>query len=289
MDIIESINIFLEIRSSNTNKNVDSLKEDLNSFLKCFPDIKDTDQLDSDSLNNFSNELISRKYKVATIRKRVSTVESFFAFLEMYKIKEDLLIDVTLPKQDKILPVVLTQDEVSNLLNSIDIKNDKGIKFKAIFNLMYSTGIKVSELINLTLSDIDFKEKTIRIRENRTTSQLLPIRDSALEDLKRYINIRSKSSIKDKQPLFLNKEGEKLSRQYISNELKKIGQKYQINKPLHPETLRHSFATHLLENGASLKVVQQLLGHKNIETTKVYTYISQSHNQRAYSLYWDKN
>ncbi len=290
MEIIESINKFLTISSSSfklTDTTIKSYKEDLDVFIKTFSYLKDTDQLNYFYLDDFKYELSLKNLKPATIRRRLSTLQAYFSFLESSHIKEDLIIKSKLPHYEKILPNVLKQSEIAQFLNFLDSSKKNGIRNKAMFNLMYSAGLKVSELINLKINNINFYEKFISIKEGKS-HRIVPIRDSALEDLKRYLEIRNKLSTYDKQTIFINKNGQKLTRQYIYNELKTAGVKAGLIINLHPYILRHSFATHLLENGASLKVVQQLLGHKNIETSKIYTQISQTKNQDTYDLYWNK-
>ena len=291
MEIIESINKFLDKCSFETGlleSTIKSYKEDLKMFLRCFPELKDTDELNLYYIDDFSYEQSLKNLKPSTIRRRISTLESYFSFLEKNHIKEGLISNIDLPKAEKNLPHVLRQDEVAQLLDSIDTSTEHGVKDHAIFNLMYSAGLRVSELISIKLNDVNYEDKLIKVYGKGASYRIVPIRESALIDIKRYLKLRNKSVVVDKNILFLNRNGKKLTRQYIYNELKKVGENAGITKALHPHILRHSFATHLLENGASLRVVQELLGHKNIETSQIYTHVSETETRRAYELFWDK-
>ena len=154
---------------------------------------------------------------------------------------------------------------------------------------MYSCGLRVSELINLEIKNINLSENLIKIKGKGSKEREVPINYNCLCIIQEYVKkIRNKIKIVDKNILYLNKKGKKISRQYIFYLIKKAINDLEINKNISPHSLRHSFATHLLENGADLRIVQEILGHSNIETTEIYTHISEDKKLKVYDLYWDK-
>ena len=194
-----------------------------------------------------------------------------------------------MPKLENKLPSFLNDDEVNLLINFYNGDTKNSIRNKAIINILYSCGLRVSELINLKIDNINNSDYLIKVSGKRNKERLIPIRKEAYNDLINYIdNVRSKIIIVDKKYLFLTNGGKKISRQLVNQILDKAAKECNIDKPVHPHTLRHSFATLLINNGASLRIVQELLGHSNLETTQIYTHMSNSKAIEAYNLFWDK-
>lgn len=272
-----------------SSKTTEAYKKDLAIFLNDFPKIIDTSNIDKSLFDDFIFNQSILGLKSSSIRRRISTIKTFCAFLENEDIEKNILTNVQLPKLEFHLPSYLSKNEVNVLLDSIDTTTEKGIKDKAIINTMYSSGLRVSELINLKLKDINDHERLLTISGKGSKFRIVPIRQEALDDLLKYIKyIRSSAKIIEKQYVFLNRNGNRYTRQYIYKLIKDKAKESGIEKEIHPHTLRHSFATHLIENGASLRVVQELLGHEDILTTEIYTHLSSSKAIKSYNLYWDK-
>ena len=177
------------------------------------------------------------------------------------------------------LPESLTSLEVENLISVHNEKTDKGLRDKAIFELMYSSGLRVSEICSLKIEDISFEGKYLRIFGKGKRERIVPINDSALDILKKYINTSRVILVKgkDTNELFLNFRGDKISRVGIWKIVKEAMRKSGVEKNIHPHTFRHSFATHLIQHGADLRAVQRMLGHSDITTTEIYTHVDSSH------------
>jgi integrase/recombinase XerD len=185
------------------------------------------------------------------------------------------------------LPEVLTQDEVFNLLEQPDISEPLGIRDRALLETMYATGIRVSELINLKQGNILFDIEVVRIFGKGSKERIVPIGKIALKWIKKYqLEVRPRLSRGNSRDiLFLNRFGRKLTRMSIWNIVRKYADMAGIKKEVHPHTLRHSFATHLLEGGADLRAVQEMLGHSNIATTQIYTHIDREFLKEVHRLY----
>lgn len=271
----------------NTIKNY---KEDFSLFLSYFPYITDTNDLTKDDINNFIYQLSLNNLKTKSIKRYISTIKNFYIFIESEGIEKNIVGKIYIPKTEKYLPEYLTIEEVESLLNSFDIEYDNELRDKAILETMYSCGLRVSELVELKLKDINVEEKIVKIIGKGFKEREVPIRKEALHYINEYNDkVRKKLPvIKDKNILFLSSKGNKLNRQYIFNMIKRKAKEVGITKNISPHTLRHSFATHLLAKGASLKTVKEMLGHENIETTQIYTHIADEKIINAYDKIWNK-
>lgn len=292
MEINQAIYEFLRfciVERNLSKETVESYKIDLDSFLKSYENIIDTNQLSKNDIDTFVFDLSINGYSSATIRRRISCLQTFYAFLESEDIKKNILVKIDMPKLENKLPSFLNDDEVNLLLNFYNQDTKNSIRNKAIINILYSCGLRVSELINLKIDNINNSDYLIKVSGKGNKERLIPIRKEAYNDLINYIdNVRSKIIIVDKKYLFLTNGGKKISRQLVNQILDKAAKECNIDKPVHPHTLRHSFATQLINNGASLRIVQELLGHSNLETTQIYTHMSNSKAIEAYNLFWDK-
>ena len=224
--------------------------------------------------NNLSNK------KSRSQARSISSIKSFFNYLIFEgHIKKSPISDIESPKLEKNLPEVLTELEIEKLIKSFDIKKNFGQRNRTIIEVLYGTGIRVSELVNLKLSNIFFKENIIKIIGKGNKERFVPLGDIASNEIKKYLKIRDNSIIDSKfsDIVFLNRYGRGLTRsmifKIISDSYKRIG----LNKKISPHTLRHSFATHLLENGADLRTIQLILGHESITTTEIYTHLDTNH------------
>ncbi len=220
--------------------------------------------------NNLSNK------KSRSQARSISALKSYFNYLIFEgHIQNSPISDVESPKLEKKLPEVLTEKEITKLIESFDLNDNFGQRNRTIIEVLYGTGIRVSELINLKLSNIFFKEKIIKIIGKGNKERFVPIGDIASNEIREYLKIRNKNIIDSKfsDLVFLNRYGRGLTRSMIFKIISDSYKKISLNKKISPHTLRHSFATHLLKNGADLRTIQLILGHESITTTEIYTHL----------------
>ena len=232
--------------------------------------------------NNLSNK------KSRSQARSISALKSYFNYLIFEgHIQKSPISDIESPKLDKKLPEVLTETEISKLIESYDLNDNFGQRNRTIIEVLYGTGIRVSELINLKLSNIFFKENIMKITGKGNKERFVPIGNIASNEIKKYLKIRNKNIIDSKfsDIVFLNRYGRGLTRsmifKIISDSYKRVG----LNKKISPHTLRHSFATHLLKNGADLRTIQLILGHESITTTEIYTHLDTYHLEEVLKKY----
>ena len=236
---------------------------------------------------------ISKEIKPSSQARIISGIKRFFDFLILENIlNENPLENIETPKSGSKLPTTLTVKEIDKLIDSIDIKSKNKIRNKAIIEILYSCGLRVSELITLKVSDLYFNESIIKVTGKGNKERFVPISKGAINYIEKYLNeIRIFQKIKkgSEDTLFLNERGSGLSRVMIYIILNDLKIKAEINKKIGPHTLRHSFATHLLENGADLITIQNMLGHENIVTTERYLHVNRKHLVESISKYHPRN
>ncbi|WP_029329079.1 site-specific tyrosine recombinase XerD [Lentibacillus jeotgali] len=224
----------------------------------------------------------------ATIARAISSIRSFHQFLIREQLAEhDASIHIETPKKEQKLPATLTSQDVEALL-TINGKTSLTIRNKAMLELMYATGLRVSELVGLKVSDLHLTMGFLRCMGKGSKERIVPLGDVAIKSMDDYLQDARTSLVKrkqDKNALFVNQHGRPLSRQGFWKILKGIAREAGIRKTITPHTLRHSFATHLLENGADLRSVQEMLGHSDISTTQIYTHITKSRLKDIYQSY----
>ncbi len=222
----------------------------------------------------------------ATIARRLAALKAFYQFLvkENY-VANDPTGELSSPKLERKLPKVLTVDEVERLLSQPDFSHPAGKRDKAMLELLYATGIRVSELVNLDVEDIDLQEGFIRCVGKGSKERVVPIGEMAVVALRSYLeNARLRLIAEPKErAVFVNHHGRRLTRQGFWKIVKKYAQQAFIRKEITPHTLRHSFATHLLENGADIRAVQEMLGHADISTTQIYTHVTKDRLKDVYA------
>ncbi len=252
-----------------------SYLEDLQAFFNYFSDKKDTSDLLETDLYEFLKFELSLGKSVSTALRRLSSTRSFYLFLK----KEGYFIgnipDIETPKKPKHLPNCLSEEEIDRLLEAPDLTSPSGIRDRAMLETMYSSGLRVSELLNLKRGQVNLNKCIITVFGKGAKERKVPIAEYAVEYIKKYINeVRNKSEFKKSDYLFLNKSGNPLSRVYFFKKVREYAELAGIEMTISPHTLRHSFATHLLNHGAQLRMVQGMLGHTNIATTQIYTHVS---------------
>ncbi|MBP5683670.1 MAG: site-specific tyrosine recombinase XerD [Bacilli bacterium] len=246
-------------------------------------DIKENDLIDY--LEYLKND---KGLQARSIERHLTTLRSLYKYLVKNEIvKSDITLNIDNMKLGRHLPDVLSVDEVDNLLN-IEIKSPYDVRTKAMLEIMYSSGLRVSELVNLELSDIDIYNDTILVNGKGSKERIVPIGDLAKKYLHDYLEVRN-NLIKRKngnpEKLFLNNHGKPITRNGFNFLLNNILKEKGIKKKVTPHTLRHSFATHMLDNGADLRTIQELLGHSDIVTTRIYTHISKKQVHDNYVEY----
>ena len=216
-------------------------------------------------------------------------MKSFYNYEErLEKIKDNPLTKFKSPKLDKSLPTVLSLEEVTSLLD-IEINSPYDARNKSILELFYSSGLRISELINLEMANVDMDENLIRVMGKGKKERIVPFGDIAKNVLNDYINnYRPSINKKNSTYIFLNNLGNKLSRQYIFRIIKQECVKKGIKKNVSPHTLRHTYATHLLKNGADLRIIQELLGHENLATTQIYTHLDNETLKKDYDEFFPR-
>lgn len=287
--IDEYINyIYIEKKLSNNTK--DAYKRDLIAFSNYLKD-KEISKINSSDIKSYIKHLNDIKDKDRTIARKIVSVRTFFDYLMMNKIiKENPCEKIESPKLRKSLPKVLGMEDVNKLLS---LKSNTPLEYrnKAMIELMYDAGLRVSELVNLEVNDINLKDCYVRCFGKGKKERIVPLGDIAIEILDKYINIYRDSLLKGyfTDKLFISSYGKGITRQGFFKILKSEAKKAGITKEFSPHTLRHSFATHLLEYGADLSSISELLGHENIKTTQIYTHISNNKKRKDYEEYHPRN
>lgn len=281
MDYILEYKKYLLIDKKYSNNTISSYMNDLKNYNKFINgDIKKVSK--KQILLFIENEKNRNNDK--SVAHTLTVLRNFYNYLEKENIiKDNPTTKIDLPKLRKTLPNVLTNEEINEILD-IKLKTKKDYRDKAMLELMYAAGIRISELINIKVNEIDLVNATVLINGKGSKERLIPIDDISIKYVKEYLDIYRNQLLKNKNTdyLFLNNRGEKITRQSLFKTIKKIALEKGIKKELSPHTLRHSFATNMLENGADLRSIQELLGHSNISTTQIYTHVSNKIKQENY-------
>jgi integrase/recombinase XerD len=240
-------------------------------------------------------EDLFKTYCESSISRILSSLRTFYKFLLRENIvNKNPFAEVKNPRRPQKLIEILDEGEVKNFLERLPYSTKFEMRDKAMFELLYSSGLRVSELVDLKLNDIDYEENLIRCMGKGNKERIVPIGETSIHYLKIYIKtarfyMQNKKSNKSTEFCFLNKNGAKLTRQGFWKILKKYEKEFNLNKRIYPHLFRHSYATHMLERGADLRVVQELLGHSSISTTEIYTNISKKFIKDAYFKYHPRN
>lgn len=276
------------IKQRDKDTTVNSYSEDIYKYLEYMESKNISSALDIsyNNLLDYLKYLDDNKYEVSSVARKIVSIKAFHKYLsENYKVI-DISTKINTPRFYRKLPNILTIEEVDNLL---DIKLDTPFDYrnKAMLELMYSSGLRVSELINLELSDIDLNNNYVRCFGKGSKERIVPIGEYSSKYLSIYINEYRDSMKKGyyTEKIFLNNHGKEMTRQGFFKIIKKIAKDKDINKNITPHMLRHSFATHLLNNGADLRTIQEMLGHSSISTTQIYTNVTNDILKENYDLY----
>jgi len=269
----------LKLEKNYSENTIAAYSSDVSKFLRFLEkeQITDLNAIGSSTISSFFKSLKKEELNSSTTARYSSSLKSFFSYLyQSNYIQNDPTEKIASTKLSRKLPEVLSLQEIDKIFDQPDISDSLGLRNRAMLELLYSSGLRVSELINLKLNDLFFDEEVIRVLGKGSKQRIVPIGNSAKDYIKKYI-LRSRSGfaskIKSGNILFLNKRGTKLSRMGIWKIVDRYAKEAGIKKEIHPHTFRHSFATHLLEGGADLRAVQEMLGHVDISTTQIYTHV----------------
>lgn len=287
--IVKEYQYYLQSVKMMSHNSIVSYINDITNYVnflieKC--SIEDVKDVTSEDIRSYLASLKKKKMSSASMSRNLCSVKSFHRFLyEEQLVKVNIAKEITSPKMEKKLPTVLSIEEVSKLLDVV--KGDKPIEKRnqAMLEMIYGTGLRVSELCNIKVSDLRFTSKQIRVFGKGSKERIVPINDYALNMIRKYL-IEARPMLlgikKDLGYLFLNSHGEVITRVGFFKILKNLASAAKIEKNISPHTLRHSYATHLLEAGVDIRLIQEMLGHEDIATTQIYTHLSLNKIKEVY-------
>lgn len=283
---LENYRNYLKYERAYSDNTVGAYMNDLNKYEEFLK--KDILESDTEDLEKYLKYI--KNLESTTVAHKITSIKSYFN----YNIKRGIVSvnpadKVSRPKLTKHLPEYLTEEEVGKLLD-VEVKLPYDYRNKTILELLYSSGIRISELVNIKTPNYDSEECLIRIMGKGSKERIVPLGDYAVNIMNDYMNnYRPLINKKHTDYVFINNRGDKISRQFIFKVIKKEALKKGIKKGISPHTLRHTFATHLLKNGADLRIIQELLGHENISTTQIYTHVTNNKLKSDYETYFPKD
>lgn len=289
-EFVEGFKSYLSVEKNFSEHTINAYCSDIISFLLWLNGTSCVD-IDFNKLRDYLHFIQRFDYKKTTVARKTASIRTFYKFLfrERY-IDSNPAISLSAPKRPKSLPKFLTPTEVEKILNNIEIDTPAGFRNRVILELLWATGMRVSELSNLNFGDLNLEENEIRVFGKGAKERIVLISDRAKDFLIQYIKTARNllapgydiGNTNDNSPLFINNTGYRLQNKTIRNAINTVVEKIELPKKVTPHVFRHSFATHLIENGADLRVVQELLGHAGISNTQIYTHISMKHLQDVY-------
>lgn len=264
-----------------------SYRRDIEMFIAVLNErgISSLNRVEEEDMITFLSLLKAKNYATSSICRATVAVKMLFRFLKREKaIEKDIALHLDLPRMWQLIPEVLTISEVEDLLHAPNPSTLIGARDRAILQVIYASGLRVSEVCGLNLQDVD--DQIVRVKGKGGKERIVPIAKAAVDAIDHYlIQYRQHAAHEKTMPLFVSEKGKRISRVLIWKRIKLYAKQANIHKEISPHTLRHSFATHLLENGADLRVIQEMLGHSNISTTDRYTQISQRHLVEAFEAF----
>ena len=291
-DALDDYLHFLRVERQLAANTLQSYERDLKSYLQYLKEVEQLESLRKVERLHILNHLRHLKESAKTSRtvaRHISSIRSFHQFLIRERVVDnDPTVHLEMPQMDKKLPNILSIEEVDALIQSPDLNKASGLRDQAMLELLYASGMRVSECINLDIEDVHLTMGFVRCTGKGSKERIIPLGKSALSACENYLknargNLRKEGE--KTEALFINQRGKRLTRQGCWKLLKQHAQKAGIQKELTPHTLRHSFATHLIENGADLRAVQEMLGHADISTTQIYTHVSKTRLKDVYSQF----
>ena len=289
-ELIENFKTYLSVEKNFSDHTVNAYYSDIVSYI-LWLDGKNPIEIDFNTLREYLHFIQRFDYQKTTIARKTASIRTFYKFLHRERyIDNNPAISLTAPKRPKSLPKFLTKEEVEQILNNVKIDTPAGFRKKVIIELLWATGMRVSELSNLNYGDLNLDDNEIRVFGKGAKERIVLISERAKDYLKQYLNTARSllapgydiGDINDNSPVFINNTGFRLQNATIRNAINKVVNEIELPKKVTPHVFRHSFATRLIENGADLRVVQELLGHAGISNTQIYTHISMKHMQEVY-------
>ena len=266
---------------------VRNYKTDLMGFFNFLKEkgVGSLQEVDRHAVRDYMGYLARQRIAKASIARKLSAIRSFYRYL----LREEIITtnpveETSSPKLDQRLPSFLTMEEVERLLNAPDLSTPQGQRDRALLELLYASGLRVSELVSLTLGQVSFDTNEIRVLGKGSKERLVLMGEPAAEALRNYLEQGRAKLLGEKKSdaLFLNRYGQRLTERQVQRMLQQYAKKAGIGKRVHPHLLRHTFATHLLDGGADLRVVQELLGHARLSSTQIYTHVTKSQAKKTY-------
>ena len=285
---------YIKLEKKLSKNTITNYSFDLENYCKYLEkiNIKHIDKVTIDVIKDYLKELKKSGLNARSIRRHITSIKEFHKYLcKVKKVKSDVSINIDSIKIDKKLPIVINHDEMDKILD-IDLTNTFKYRDKAMLELMYGSGLRVSELVNLTIYNIDFTNNIILIEGKGNKERIVPMSSYSIKALKDYLNERPKLLKKgnlDEEKLFLNNHGKGITRHGFNYILQNILKENKIEGKITPHSLRHTFATDLLNNGADLRSIQELLGHSDLTTTRIYTHVASNKLKEDYIKYNDRN
>ncbi len=290
-EFIEGFKTYLSVEKNFSEHTLHAYCSDIISYILWLDNLSCVD-VDFNKLRDYLHFIQRFEYKKTTIARKTASIRTFYKYLfrERY-IDSNPATSLSAPKRPKALPKFLTTEEVEQILNNIKIDTPAGFRNKVIMELLWATGMRVSELSSLNFGDLNLEENEIKVFGKGAKERIVLISDRAKNYLIQYINTARRliapnydiGEINENSPLFINSTGFRLQNKTIRNAINDVVEKIELPKKVTPHVFRHSFATRLIENGADLRVVQELLGHAGISNTQIYTHISMKHMQEVYT------
>jgi len=268
---IEKFLTYLEVEKNYSGHTLLNYRLDLEEFFEFLGQGVDIKAVEYTTLRRFLAEMRSKQLRPRSVARKLSSLRSFFRYLQREGVvsKNPAALVLT-PKLDKPLPHFLSEQDTVKLLEAPGDDTPEGLRDRAMFEVLYSTGIRVSELVGINQGDIDLIGNSVKVRGKGMKERMVPVGDKACETVRAYLNARSEKA----EALFLNNRGGRLTDRSVRNVINKHIRRVSLQQKVHPHMLRHSFATHLLDRGADLRSVQELLGHVNLSTTQIYTHLT---------------
>jgi len=289
-ELIDVFLNYLSVERALANNTIISYREDLNSYID-FLKRRSIDALSKITKNDITNFMLAQKDKgisANSIARRLAAIRMFHRFLVRERVlKADPTNLIDSPKLWRKIPDTLSLNEVDALIAQPNIRDRQGIRDRAILETLYATGMRVSEAVNLKLDNVNLDIGFLRCIGKGNKERVIPLGKKAISSIRRYLEASRVHLLKNKESefLFLNRFGKKISRQSLWKIIKRCAKDAKIKKPISPHILRHSFATHLLERGADLRSVQEMLGHSNISTTQIYTHINKERLKTIHRMF----
>lgn len=286
VDYISGFLDYLKNRKSSSDNTIQAYRRDIKAFAEYISNLglDDIKKVDNSVLEEYEHYLLKIGKSDATVLRNISSIRCFYKYLiSLGAIEDNPSVGIKTIHEKKHIPEILTNNEIDLLLQQPECNCFKGCRDKALLEILYATGIRVSELVTLNISDIDFELTVLRCR-HEGKCRIIPVYPDAINAVSDYLKLLplKDGGPEEDKPLFVNKNGKRLSRQGFWKIIKHYAEMAGIDKCITPHTLRHSFAIHLLENGADLKSIQEMLGHSDISSTQIYAQIVKDHCRKVY-------